>query len=53
MVLENSGTFKYARSGRTGIIYIPADICRDSQFPLEEGPVTIRIEDGRLIVEKA
>jgi virulence-associated protein VagC len=38
---------------RTGIIYIPADLIKDSSFPFHPNEqVTIRIEGGRLIIEK-
>lgn len=30
---------------------VPLDVARDSQFPLKAGPVTIRIEGYRVVVE--
>ena len=52
MVLKNSGTFKFSHKGKTGILYIPADIVKDSNFPLEEGKVSVEIEGERLIIRK-
>ena len=41
-----------ARGGKTGILYIPADIVKDSSFPFQaDERVLIRIEGRRLIVE--
>ncbi len=40
------------RGGKTGILYIPADIVKDSSFPFQANErVLVRIEDGKLIVE--
>lgn len=53
MVRENSGRFATASKGKTGIIYVPADLVKDSSFPFTDGDVLqIRIEASRLIVEK-
>ena len=52
MVLRNTGTFKLSHRGKTGILYIPADIVKDSSFPLEEGRVVIEISGDKLIVKK-
>ena len=36
------------------IIYVPKDLVKDSQFPFKPGQdVAIRIDDGKLIIEKA
>ena len=41
-----------ARGGKTGILYIPADIVKDSSFPFQaDERVLIQIEGRRLIVE--
>jgi len=50
MVLKDIGTFKLSHKGKTGIIYIPADLVKDSSFPLKEGKVTIRIEDDSVVL---
>jgi len=53
MVKEAIGTFRTPMRGRTGIIYVPADLVIDSTFPFKEGEsVKIRIDNGRLIVEE-
>ena len=53
MVKENSGRFGMASRGNTGIIYIPADIVKDSTFPLQDGDqVRITIDKDRLIIER-
>lgn len=39
--------------GKTGILYIPADIVKDSSFPFEPNEtVIIKIEGDRLVIEK-
>ena len=39
--------------GKTGILYIPADIVKDSSFPFKpKETVLIRIEGDRLIIGK-
>ena len=50
MVLKNKGTFKISHKGKTGILYVPADLVKDSTFPLKEGKVTIEILENRLII---
>ncbi len=53
MVKENSGRFGKASKGETGIVYVPADLVKDSSFPFTDGDrLQIRIESGKLIVEK-
>jgi len=49
MVLKNTGTFKLSHKGKTGILYIPADIVKDSSFPLKEGKVEVTIEGASLV----
>lgn len=51
MVSEKKGTFKLDAKANTGIIYVPADITKDSGFPLLPRNVKIRIKDKRLIIE--
>ena len=51
MVSEKKGTFKLDAKANTGIIYVPADITKDSGFPLIPRNVKIRIEDKHLIIE--
>jgi len=53
MVLKNSGTFKFSHKGKTGILYIPADIVKDSNFPLKEGKVIVEITEDTLIIRPA
>lgn len=51
---EGAGKFAFPSRGKTGIIYVPADVVRDSTFPLKENDaVLIRIDGERLIVEKS
>jgi len=51
MVLENTATFKISPKGKTGILYIPADIVKDSRFPLKEGKIKIKISGETLIIQ--
>jgi hypothetical protein len=38
---------------KTGILYIPADIVKDSSFPfISDQEVTVRIDGKRLVVEE-
>ena len=38
---------------KTGVLYIPADVVKDSSFPfLPDQQVIVRIEGGRLVVEE-
>lgn len=50
MVLKNKATFKLSHKGKTGILYVSADIVKDSTFPLKEGKVTIEIVEKKLII---
>ncbi|MEM3646570.1 MAG: hypothetical protein QW334_00295 [Thermofilum sp.] len=52
MAREGEGKFGYPKRGKTGLIFVPADVTRDSQFPLKPGQVKIRIDGKRLIVEQ-
>ena len=51
LVSEKKGTFKLDAKANTGIIYVPADITKDSGFPLIPRNVKIRIQDKHLIIE--
>ena len=50
--IHNLVTFKLSPKGKTGILYIPADIVKDSNFPLKEGKVIIEIKNQELIIRK-
>jgi hypothetical protein len=51
---EGTGKFAFPSRGKTGIIYVPSDVVKDSTFPLEEkDPLLIRIEGDHLVIEKA
>jgi hypothetical protein len=50
MPLRSIGTFRLETRSKSGRIHIPAQIVRDSQFPLEEGEVVIEIKDGNLLI---
>ena len=53
MVQEATGRFGSASRGKTGIIYVPADLVKDSTFPFSIGDsLHIRIDGERLIIEK-
>jgi len=53
MVKEDKGRFRTASKGKTGIIYIPSDMVKDSAFPLQDGAfVKIKIEARKLIIEQ-
>jgi len=43
MPLEAEGTFRKDGRSDTGRIYVPAALVRDSQFPLKEGKIKIKI----------
>jgi hypothetical protein len=53
MVQEATGRFGSASRGKTGIIYVPADLVKDTTFPLAIGDsLCIRIDGERLIIER-
>jgi hypothetical protein len=53
MVQQDTGRFGAASRGKTGIIYVPADLVKDTTFPFVEGDsILIRIDGERLIVER-
>ena len=53
MAKEDLGRFKYASKGKTGLIYVPSDVVRDSTFPfVENDQVLVKITNGGLLIEK-
>jgi hypothetical protein len=52
MVSKAKGKFKFPSRGKTGLIYVPADLVKDSQFPLVEGEVILTIEGSKLAIEQ-
>ncbi len=52
MRLVAKGKFSFPSKGNTGIVYIPAHMVRDLQFPLKEGSVEVEIleEKGKTFV---
>jgi len=53
MVLEDTGTFKLSPKGKTGLIYVPADLVKDSSFPFQNGEVLrIKIEGKALVIKQ-
>ncbi len=53
MSTEGYGSFYEHAKGRL-VLYIPADVKKDSRFPFEVGErVRIRIDRERLVVEKS
>jgi len=52
-MIEGIGKISFASRSKTSILYIPADMTKDSAFPFKHGErVKIRIEDGKLVIEK-
>lgn len=51
MVVEAIGTFKHDVRSKAGRVYVPAALVRDSQFPIKEGKVEIRVEGNYLIIK--
>lgn len=52
MPLLSEGTFKLEAKSKSGRIHVPAELVRDSQFPLKEGSVIIEIEEDKLIISR-
>jgi hypothetical protein len=54
-MLKLEGMFVLGKRSKTGIVYIPADLVKDSQFPLKVGAVEISIDNrsNRIVVEQA
>jgi len=51
MTDKDVGTFVIQKRGKTGAIWVPADMVKDSAFPLKPGKVKIAIQGKRLIIE--
>ena len=50
-MLEGKGRYQIAKS-KTGIVYIPARISMDSQFPFtDKQVVNIKVEGKRMVIE--
>jgi hypothetical protein len=53
LVAEDSGRFRFASRGKTGIIYVPSHLVTDSTFPFADGEgVLIQIKGEQLVIEK-
>jgi len=52
MPLQSTGTFRLETRSKSGRVHVPAELVRDSQFPLEEGKINIEIIDGKLVVSQ-
>ena len=51
-MLEGKGKF-YLQKGHGGIIRVPADVVKDSQFPFRhKSDLKIKIEKNRLVIFK-
>jgi len=53
MVARVKGSFKLEKRSATGVVWLPADLVKDSAFPLKVGPVEITIEKDRLVIKQA
>jgi len=53
MVSKIKGSFKLEKRSATGVVWLPADLVKDSQFPLKPGPIEITIEKDHLIIKQA
>jgi hypothetical protein len=52
MPLQSTGTFKLEAKSKSGRIHVPAELVKDSQFPIIEGEVLIEINNGKLIISQ-
>lgn len=52
MTDKGVGTFTVQKRGKTGAIWVPADMVKDSTFPLRPGKVRISIQGKRISVEQ-
>jgi hypothetical protein len=52
MTEKDVGTFVIQKRAKTGAIWVPADLVRDSQFPLKPGKVKISIQGRKLTIEQ-
>jgi hypothetical protein len=53
MTDKDVGTFVVQKRAKTGAIWVPADLVRDSQFPLKPGKVKISVQGKKLLIEQA
>jgi hypothetical protein len=54
LVQEAVGKFGAASRGKTGIIYVPADLVKDTTFPFTNGDSSlIKVDGERLVIEKS
>jgi hypothetical protein len=54
VVQEDFGRFGSASRGKTGIIYVAADLVKDTTFPFSDGDLLlIRIDGERLVIKKS
>lgn len=52
-MLEGKTKFIIPSKGSTGVIYIPADVVKDSSFPFKpEQEVVVRINDQKLVIQR-
>jgi len=52
-MLEGKTKFTIPSKGSTGVIYIPADVVKDSSFPfIPDQEVVVRINDQKLVIER-
>jgi hypothetical protein len=52
-MLEGKAKFIIPSKGSTGVIYIPADVVKDSSFPFKpEQEVVVRINDQKLVIQR-
>jgi len=52
-MLEGKTKFIIPSKGSTGVIYIPADVVKDSSFPFKpEQEVAVRINDQKLVIQR-
>jgi antitoxin component of MazEF toxin-antitoxin module len=52
-MLEGKAKFIIPSKGSTGVIYIPADVVKDSSFPFRpEQEVVVRINDQKLVIQR-
>jgi len=52
-MLEGTTKFIIPSKGSTGVIYIPADVVKDSSFPFKpEQEVVVRINDQKLVIQR-
>jgi len=51
MPKKNTGTFKKDPKGNSGLLYVPADLVKDSAWPLKHNDTVIfRVEGNSVVV---